>query len=427
MSPPTDFRQTARRATLREEMPSPFTMRDGRLNIADWDTFKIQLADNLMNRTGLMYEIRNFQRLEQRGVPLVGDEIRIACVSSPIAIGMRGQDGTFDLRETSYRDECTLAQAEHVKVFEDWEDKRLRELSFALGDDAKNPPHVICFGEFAYPPVWRAGRPGWEPAGIRDAILKRNKFEQQIVARLADVAWQPFVHLGSYHCPMTLYNVGVTYPWGKSLESHECTVAREPREDQDKSPPETEYVTAPVLHRKRFPARRRGENTRVPSSRDFDIYKLPIGRVANLICSDIVDINQFLSLARYNNANAEDPIDIVLVPSFNMSDSFNDMCRQLSYLANTVVVVCNAHQPKFPKSQIYACGLGYEELKKEIDGISVQLVEQEVETPLRHPDRRESLVTTFRLRKAGIGALRQLIKHRRKKTGSPGDAEKRSL
>ena len=103
--------------------------------------------------------------------------------------------------------------------------------------------------------------------------------------------------------------------------------------------------SGPIVHRKRFPARRAGERARVPDDHTFRTYFHPLGRICVLICSDAIDINQFLNIIRYNEEAGPlslNRIFMVIVPTFNQSTFLLDACKDLSALARTNVLVTNA-------------------------------------------------------------------------------------
>ncbi len=418
---------------------------------SDWQQYQDRLFSNLLARTGLIYEMREVSPTEIKLAdtpPTARPEktktdgristeaasrakqIRVTCISSPIKIRRAETSGEFDLRGAAFRDGCHLVQADGQEVAERWTEERLKELDVALAKD----PDIICFGEFSYPPNWGVSDPGWTVDSIRVAESRRLDFENKVVERLKkaeakrkkkDGAYpamgerRPFVFLGSYHCLMTLYHVGVIYPWGATKGEHYCNVMREARGRNASPFPEKLRLSAPLFYRKRFPARRAGEDTRVPAGRDFDIFRFPFGRVAVAICSDMVDLNQFLSIARYNISGREKGIDILLVPSFNESPLFPSMCRELSYLAGLIVVVVNAnHQDaNFPETQIYADGREFSERSmRELEKLLTMPVKAgELDEEFVYHKKRTAMIRTYSLNGAAIGNLRHHVGTRWKK------------
>lgn len=409
-----------------------------------WREYRRRVFQNLMGRTGLIHDIRAFDRGKNRFPKK--DEIRIACVSSPITIRTaESVPGEYDLRHVPYRDDCWLVQADNDKIPELLEGERLSELNAALSTD----PHVICFGEFAFPPVARQEHPGWNIEGIRTSVARHGAYEAAILERLKkhkrdneerledDASLDlptPFVHLGSYHCLMTLYNVGVSYPWGSDTSLQDCKITREDFTTEDGAKISFEKIAAPILQRKRYPARKIQEHTRIPATRNFDIYAMPFGKVAMLICSDVIDVNQFLSVVRYNRTSRnQPPIDFILVPSFNYSKMLPQMCRELSFLANATVVLVNAN-PKDPKNppanadipatDVFCCGRSFDELERASAEFDIAPVIKRETIRVRHADNRWSHVILFKLRFSGLNSFRHNVSGGRAKDGDEGDAIK---
>jgi hypothetical protein len=240
----------------------------------------------------------------------------------------------------------------------------------------------------------------------------------------------PFVHLGSYHCLMTLYNVGVSYPWGPSTDRQDCKITREAFDKKvDEVDVKISYdrIAAPIFQRKRYPARSIPEHTRVPATRDFDIYTMPFGKVAMLICSDVVDLNQSLSVVRYNRTSrSQPPIDFVLVPSYNRSPVLVSMCRELSFFANATVVLVNAN-PKdvgAPPTDIFCCGHSFDELLAAYAQSPIPPVISKSSRPVKYADGRESEMILFTLSRSGLNSMRHQTSGERAKDGDDGDAKK---
>lgn len=230
---------------------------------------------------------------------------------------------------------------------------RVDQLSKAL----KKKPDFISFCEFAFPFVDIPSHMGETPVdlflpeteqgveeavtlaatNIRDAALEKSKSKKM-----------PFICYGSLHCLTSRYNLGVvspggalendwemkakrTYPFDDSRE----TIAKEPR-----------IGGGPILHKKRFPARRAGECARVPDDHKFRLYRHRLGLICVLICSDIMDLNQFANIIRLNQKldkiGDRDRIFMVVVPTYNFSPVILESCKDLSLFARTNVLVTNA-------------------------------------------------------------------------------------
>ncbi len=318
--------------------------------------YEERLRDNFIGRTGLTLSVRRFkQRDFKPEQERRKGKTRIVCVSAPFEVG-EGKD----LLQRSFRDGCKLVQLTDPKQASAWLERREQELVEALG----LTPDVVCFGELAYPPPPPSEDNGWDVDLIREYGARRIDFEDQVRRYLRRRNSNAFVFLGTFHCLMTLYNVGVAFPWGPSTDGVKVEVADEWLDAKEKGE-EIVQQTPPVTLRKRFPARRAGEVTRTPPQPTFDVFFTEFGRVGVLICSDIVDLNQFLTVARWNTPTDKYAnIDYILVPSYNDSKKLVSMCQELSYIAATTVIVTNANpgNADFPETQLFCCGLGIPDL-----------------------------------------------------------------
>jgi hypothetical protein len=369
--------------------------------------YRDQIYANMYARTGLIFDVRSFRELKTIYNP-VGGEIRIACVAPEIMVGPRGRKA--DLVPVAERDGCEILGLGTRTSLDDWRKRRLAELKVALEFE----PHIICFSELCYPPPPSKDSPGWTVEGIQSSAVDKYKFDEDALRAIAAAidpkpsAPLPFVFLGSYHCPMTLYNVGVIFPAGHRM------VELRPQIQTDafsRLEPQITYqkekTLLPIYYRKRFPARRAGENTRVPATQQFDIFHLPIGRVATLICSDILDLNQFYKIAM-SNYKTKEPIDIILVPSMNWSEKQISLCRELSHLANTTVVAANVSPTggdRMPETQVFCCGLDAAQLAGMDEVVQHAIIASGVRDVV--VDRKRSgKVHCFTLTKDGTSALR---------------------
>jgi predicted amidohydrolase len=350
---------------LRAYCANEMILDGGQISSKALEDYREQIFSNLFGRTGYIYKLREYiSDSELHDKDGTRAEIRISCISSPISVqtispidnsgrnilGPVGADGMPDLREVSSRDECALLQAAHQEIPEHWATARLKELDVALARD----PDIICFGEYAFPPFWPD----------REVIKRKEEFQAEVVERLKGRKKKPFVFLGSFHCLNSLYHVGIMLPWGDRTKPRKMTIMAEPSRKSGERGEETVVQGAPVEYRKRYPARSAGEQTRVPAGMDFRFYKLPIGRVGVAICSDVVDLNQFMSVARYNLGFPPLGLDFLLVPSFNFHENFASMCRELSHLAGTTVVSVNANHgdAEFTDTEIYCGGFDCKQL-----------------------------------------------------------------
>jgi hypothetical protein len=266
-------------------------------------------------------------------------------------------------------------------------DHVVKNLSRALEEEAD----AIVFPEFALPPVdlsavfpdIRDFNP-FDPAhqakvdrefegsatSIRDeACAAANRKTSQV----------PFIFYGSMHCQRSRYNIGVVSP-GRPFEQKYVLAAERgnPITSETSVIPEQVLRTGPVVHKKRFPARRVGEAARVPGGLGFRLYPSKIGCIAVLICSDAIDLNQFWYVVRHNQQadaiNSADRIGLVVVPSYTHSDLLHTNCKDLSALAQTTVFVGNAtgklktqnvlYEHSMPSSEIFQSGRDEGELSR---------------------------------------------------------------
>ncbi|MCX7362146.1 MAG: hypothetical protein NTV97_09825, partial [Alphaproteobacteria bacterium] len=314
----------------------------------------------------------------------------------------------FVLRQ--HRDDCVLCEPASDFKIANWQRERLDELVEAheAAPQGWERPHIICFGELAYPPppaaVFAAG-----VDYVKQFGRYQVEFEQDVRKTLHSFssATRPFLFLGSYHCPITLYNVGMIMPRGGQEVIDMRVVSRVLTRDGFVTTTKDEEIRAPIPHRKRFPAKRDSEQTRVPPDNAFRVFATPVGRVAVLICSDIIDLNQFLLVARYNDsAGKMDRIDFVLVPSHNTSPKLLQMCQQLSWLAVTTVIIVNANggaNSAYPETTVYCCGKSLM-----IKGEKKSRLLEVVSKSLIHSGkgiRRHSKITWFRFRSQQLADL----------------------
>ena len=369
------------------------------LSVDDLNRFDQRMYANFFNRTGLIFSTKEYKFNKGIQERRDGESVRVACISSDIRIPEDIDDAEPDLMSVECRDGCLLLAPNPNMRSADWTAMRLNELREAV----KGQPDVICFSELAYPPpeAPRNGQP--TPDYISSYGKHRAKYERDALEILEEESLEAFTFLGSYHCLQSLYNVGVIFPLGYQAAVFDVATTQEPLVGEEVIDIDIKSISPPINYIKRFPARRAGEETRVPAGNLFEIYETKIGRVAILICSDIVDLNQFLFIARRNLTSNREPIDIVLVPSFNTSERLRSMCRELSYLANTVVVNVNANDrdERFPDTSVSVCGFDLSQLPDEYYGIDRR--------EIRHPGAAAKSSTVVHVTlEQGIQKLRDL-------------------
>lgn len=312
------------------------------------------IFQDMLNRTANSFHLHRFSPKRERHAEPAN--LKIVSVRSKLDIKSKRQ-----VSLSRFRDGTQLLETNGGYSREEWSKDRLDELEAALAWN----PHIICFPEFSFPPpLPHNPDAGWAMPEIGKNIADRAAFEERAYALLRRKGSSAFVFLGSYHCLMTLYNVGVIFPWGadrkgsvsfteKSVtEWHEGEIERTTKTiDRD--------VTSPVFYQKRYPARKVGERTRVPTGWDFNIFTRNFGHLGVAICSDIVDLNQFGMFIR-EGFDPHKGYDFILIPAYNAGASFGPICRDLSYMSATAVIAVNARDSwkgdELPASEVYICG-----------------------------------------------------------------------
>ena len=389
---------------------------EGVFEAGDWSQFERQIFQSLIERTRYIFDMQEYQ-LANRARNASVRKLKIACVSPEFSVGSAGSGAELEI--AAFRDGCKLVQASAQHRPQRWYGERLTELRRAL--DAE--PHVVCFSELAYPPpAIEAGR--WTIDGIRHQMEQHRMFEEAVRQEQFQRNSEAFLFLGSYHCLLTLYNIGVIYPWGFRREPIDVRLVSErlargaPERIADLTP-----VTPPIIYRKRFPARRVEEETRVPAGQEFNIFQTEFGRLSVLICSDVLDVNQFLAVIRRNRVQDRQlHIDFVLVPSFNESPLFPEMCRELSAAAGATVIVANVNHrdADYPDTELYCCGLTLEELRLiRLAGVTEPLVVVHPDD-IQHGGGRHSTVIHYELDLPGIDWLRSTYLQQLQRSGPRG-------
>lgn len=289
-------------------------------------------------------------------------ELDLVMVSSEIDV----KEKNGDLVPKSFEDLRKILVPGDELFRRRWHDSRKSELTGATAkfEGSEFHPEIICFPEFAYPPPAdaRTYARGEEILGHRNADRgasaiarkmdvantyidrssygrNRASFEGMVTTTLEGKG-EPFVFMGSFHCPFDFYNVGVIFPLGGSIEPEKVQLA-----SRDKyGDLITTSINPPLLTRKRFPSRRLEEYTRVPANNDIQTFMYHDVHIAVVICSDVLDINQLFFLSKLSaDRSAQPAVDVILVPSFNYSRAHVTMCRELSFLTNCFVVMVNAN------------------------------------------------------------------------------------
>ncbi|WP_372785293.1 hypothetical protein [Phenylobacterium sp.] len=298
----------------------------------------------------------HFEKLPEDTLRHERPNLKVICVGSDLDIWSQSK-----LKMTTVQDGCSILQPLENFNPSRWIHERIAELKAAI----KLKPDIIIFPEFAYPPAPLVAGGGWTVDDVRDYSTHRSEFERLVLQAVK--GHHVFLVMGSFHCQMTLYNVGVIFPWGRHRDgqaSYDKPIRVKGRGGLENIShlPSTDRIIAPVQYRKRFPARKIGEQTRVPEGQGLNIFKTGFGNVLVLICSDILDINQFMTIIQQSLEHKD--FDYILVPAYNPGKSFNKICRDLSDLAATTVIVANARDQgvDLTPSEIFICGRSASEL-----------------------------------------------------------------
>lgn len=364
------------------------------------DLYANAFLQHLIDRSKLVLDMRSYSVAGEKKTKPVGNAtpVKISCISSDLKIDERfdaASDG--DLVAVHVGDYCLTAPT-RKRSLEAWAKDRLFELRRTIEDCN---PDIVCFGELAYPPpLYGPDISSDAPDGGGLRSRTRYQFDEEIQEVLNDLSSDAFVFAGSFHCLRTQYAVGVIFPYGKLKDNINGSVDSEwirRRKEQDQEPagPDPLQFSAPIIYKKRNPARSIGEISRIPPRADFQIFERRIGHVAILMCSDILDINQFLGVSRMNLNSPELPsIDYILVPSFNKGKKLPDYCKELSELASAMVINVNANtnDPTFTDTAVHLCGMDVPELLRERVLVSDPNVRR-----MDLPSRAQSVVTTFEI------------------------------
>ena len=310
-------------------------------------------------------------------------ELTIASVAS--AINCFGENG--ELKACTFEDSRKVCLASEHYDRDLWINDRERELRTVLKLSQKLDvePDIVCFPELSYPPPSNRTYSRIEPTTYREELVNtyfdrssygrnRDDYEKRMIG-LLNGHGEPFTFLGSFHCPFDFYNIGIIYPLGARTHTLKAEASGKYLDDHSTDNKPIQWkLSPPILYRKRFPARRLNEFTRVPSNFEFHTYSVSGLRMGVMICSDVLDANQLLNVARVNAfGTVHNKIDVIMVPSYNESPRLVSMCRELSYLARNIVVYVNANDQKvtsdeepspIPKSTIFVAGFEPHELQQ---------------------------------------------------------------
>jgi hypothetical protein len=245
-----------------------------------------------------------------------------------------------------------------------WQRELLESLRVAVGKGA----NLVCFGEFDYPPSFDRERP-------------EDQFQADVKDTLRLGAQPAAVVLGSSHRRKVVEGRAVFSGNIKEYKVENVAqiffsdiVTRLLTEDAIANPKEVWKVT---------PASRVGERLSRPSNIDLYGFSAIFGKVSVLVCSDAYDPTIILELFS-RSKNPDEKPDFIVVPAYNASPRFPEVCQALSALTNCIVVLVDAHQSlgetndNCDKSQIWICGIPVQEFTG--DSWSESTVCEHVET-----------------------------------------------
>lgn len=271
----------------------------------------------------------------------------------------------FFVSENSEVDNTAVDQPNAKYNPDSWIKWRARELRKALSRN----PDIVCFPEFSAPPPLRSvdglgyRSPAHSDTVLQDYIRKISNEIDDAAHRLG-VEYKPFICAGTYHCPTEYYNTALIFPAGSKVGPQEASLLSQKISEDEESLEIS--LEVPVIHRKMYPARRMGEEARIPARNQFYTYSAFGLQLAVLICSDILDLNQTMHLARISALRPERPegLHVVLIPCYNVGTTFLSFCQELSFVAACVVVVVNANSdfPEFSSSSVFVCGYSLDRL-----------------------------------------------------------------
>lgn len=211
--------------------------------------------------------------------------------------------------------------------------------------------NIICLGEFDYPPQFpdKENEKDREPADI---------FDEKIL-EIIDAAPQPiFLFGGSSHACEALKSA--EYQGIKVIEFSAENVGRvfynkalvkgvlKSRRDN------------PLRIAKTTPAVKIGERLSRREGIDISTFNTLFGHIVVLICADAYDPSIILHVLAKSAKDDPHRADIILVPAYNMSPKFAEMCQLLSLLSDSIVIlldVCKETTGE-PKTcmEVWNCG-----------------------------------------------------------------------
>jgi len=319
---------------------------DGEADIARLSS---RIRTDLVSRTRYLQTIVKHRRTPR---PSLKETVRViaACDWVPISFGHTGFEAVdrhaqlyLETHPDNYR---VLGPTSRFNA-EEWTNR----IDKLLCDAYALNPDVVVLPEFAFPQLIELqgvyGESDVEQAKRLGSVLK-TKFKDTMNLKNAD---QVFGVLGTFHCRRALLNQAVVAPSGCDPVKYEKQIIEHTMSDAIAGYTIDE-VTAPLLIAKRFPARRAGEQTRVPPTMECRIFEEAFGNIAVLVCSDVLDLNQFNSIVLHNRTAGPEAISLVTVPAYNRSPELNDACRELSYLAGCCVLVVNSEGRHFNRDGV---------------------------------------------------------------------------
>ncbi|MEM6477815.1 MAG: hypothetical protein AAF647_02090 [Pseudomonadota bacterium] len=200
--------------------------------------------------------------------------------------------------------------------FKRWMDERLEILRTCVNAGAQ----IITLGEFDYPPVFNDAHD--------------REFNKEVQSLIDGAQQEVFLLAGSRH-EVDRANRKVIAAWNRAKIFANTKLACHPRAED--SP-----FMFPVDHEKIVPAEKAGERITIPRKPTIGYYETRLGRIGVLVCVDAYSPNVLFTLLNQRQLGAEEKLDYILIPAYNMSPKFYFACQVVSLACQTVVVLADS-------------------------------------------------------------------------------------
>jgi hypothetical protein len=209
--------------------------------------------------------------------------------------------------------------------------------------------NIICLGEFDYPPVFP------DKVNKKD-VDPEERFNDSIIELINGADHPVFLFAGSSH---SCKKHSSTYR-GKAIGEFSAeNVGRVFYNEALMKGIIKPTYEHPLCIAKRTPASKIGERLSRPPTIDISTFKTLFGHVLILICADAYDPSIILEVFSHSSQD-ERRADIIIVPAYNMSPKFAQVCQLLSILADCIVILLDVctETTGVPKTtmEIWNCG-----------------------------------------------------------------------